>query len=230
MLGFTSPPFQVLHFLWTLSDVHLLIRLTDVANSHLAARLQYEQCRKSFAFNQWRRLSRMQAWWIVSPAGKEVIYSDLWYSCNSTCYPVENSHSASAGKRRRPTARYVTSYLRNHVGLNEASCCLTLPSPPLPSPSSSLPAGRPSHHDPGHHSMLHELLCLHPSALQAPAGGEIRFHRHHPAAGLWVRRQTDRQTDIVMITEKTLHQLSLILHSFAQFNRSLCDSATITSQ
>lgn len=36
------------------------------------------------------------AWWIVSPAGKEVIYSDLWYSCNSTCYPVEDSHTASA--------------------------------------------------------------------------------------------------------------------------------------
>lgn len=36
------------------------------------------------------------AWWIVSPAGREVIYSDLWYSCNSTCFPVENSHTTSA--------------------------------------------------------------------------------------------------------------------------------------
>lgn len=36
------------------------------------------------------------AWWMVSPAGREVIYSDLWYSCNSTCYPIENSHTADA--------------------------------------------------------------------------------------------------------------------------------------
>ncbi|KAM6913585.1 epithelial membrane protein 2 isoform 1-T1 [Lycodopsis pacificus] len=36
------------------------------------------------------------AWWVVSPAGRDVIYADLWYSCNSTCYPVENSHTADA--------------------------------------------------------------------------------------------------------------------------------------
>ncbi|XP_068434785.1 epithelial membrane protein 2 [Clinocottus analis] len=36
------------------------------------------------------------AWWVVSPAGREVIYADLWYSCNSTCFPVENSHTADA--------------------------------------------------------------------------------------------------------------------------------------
>ncbi|KAK7939874.1 hypothetical protein WMY93_003200 [Mugilogobius chulae] len=36
------------------------------------------------------------AWWVVSPAGRDVIYTDLWYSCNSTCIPVENSHSTSA--------------------------------------------------------------------------------------------------------------------------------------
>ncbi|XP_078125813.1 epithelial membrane protein 2 [Sander vitreus] len=35
-------------------------------------------------------------WWVVSPAGRDVIYADLWYSCNSTCYPVENSHTADA--------------------------------------------------------------------------------------------------------------------------------------
>uniref|UniRef100_A0A8C6U3W0 Epithelial membrane protein 2 n=1 Tax=Neogobius melanostomus TaxID=47308 RepID=A0A8C6U3W0_9GOBI len=36
------------------------------------------------------------AWWVVTPTGREVIYADLWYSCNSTCFPVENSHTASA--------------------------------------------------------------------------------------------------------------------------------------
>uniref|UniRef100_A0A3B5MIB4 Epithelial membrane protein 2 n=1 Tax=Xiphophorus couchianus TaxID=32473 RepID=A0A3B5MIB4_9TELE len=30
------------------------------------------------------------AWWVVSHTGHEVIYADLWYSCNSTCYPVVN--------------------------------------------------------------------------------------------------------------------------------------------
>nr|XP_020453525.1 epithelial membrane protein 2 [Monopterus albus]XP_020453526.1 epithelial membrane protein 2 [Monopterus albus] len=37
------------------------------------------------------------AWWVVSPAGADAIYSDLWYSCNATCYPLENSHTADAG-------------------------------------------------------------------------------------------------------------------------------------
>uniref|UniRef100_UPI0037E81347 epithelial membrane protein 2 n=1 Tax=Semicossyphus pulcher TaxID=241346 RepID=UPI0037E81347 len=36
------------------------------------------------------------AWWVVSPAGGDVIYSDLWYACNATCFPVENSHTADA--------------------------------------------------------------------------------------------------------------------------------------
>ncbi|XP_077940240.1 epithelial membrane protein 2 [Gasterosteus aculeatus] len=37
------------------------------------------------------------AWWVVSPGGdRAVIYADLWYSCNSTCVPVENSHTAEA--------------------------------------------------------------------------------------------------------------------------------------
>ncbi|XP_038552277.1 epithelial membrane protein 2 [Micropterus salmoides] len=35
------------------------------------------------------------AWWVVK-AGDNVIYTDLWYSCNTTCYPVENSHTAEA--------------------------------------------------------------------------------------------------------------------------------------
>ncbi|XP_071330245.1 epithelial membrane protein 2 [Trachinotus anak] len=36
------------------------------------------------------------AWWVVSPPGRDVIYTDLWYSCNATCLPVENSHTADA--------------------------------------------------------------------------------------------------------------------------------------
>ncbi|XP_018528367.1 epithelial membrane protein 2 [Lates calcarifer] len=36
------------------------------------------------------------AWWVVSPPGREVIYTDLWYSCNVTCYPVESSHTTEA--------------------------------------------------------------------------------------------------------------------------------------
>lgn len=36
------------------------------------------------------------AWWVVSPSGRDVIYTDLWYSCNSTCFPVDNSHSTEA--------------------------------------------------------------------------------------------------------------------------------------
>ncbi|XP_061761848.1 epithelial membrane protein 2 [Nerophis ophidion] len=36
------------------------------------------------------------AWWLVSLPGRDVIYSDLWYSCNATCYPVEKSHTPDA--------------------------------------------------------------------------------------------------------------------------------------
>ncbi|XP_053707875.1 epithelial membrane protein 2 [Synchiropus splendidus] len=36
------------------------------------------------------------AWWVVSATGREPIFSDLWYSCNSTCYPISNSHTADA--------------------------------------------------------------------------------------------------------------------------------------
>ncbi|XP_040012549.1 epithelial membrane protein 2 [Xiphias gladius] len=36
------------------------------------------------------------AWWVVSSAGRDLIYTDLWYSCNATCFPVENSHTADA--------------------------------------------------------------------------------------------------------------------------------------
>lgn len=36
------------------------------------------------------------AWWVVTPSRGDVIYTDLWYSCNTTCYPVEDAHSIHA--------------------------------------------------------------------------------------------------------------------------------------
>lgn len=36
------------------------------------------------------------AWWVVTPTGRDAIYTDLWYSCNNTCFPIENSHSKNA--------------------------------------------------------------------------------------------------------------------------------------
>ncbi|XP_074552732.1 epithelial membrane protein 2 [Halichoeres trimaculatus] len=36
------------------------------------------------------------AWWVVSPAGGDAFYVDLWYACNATCYSLENSHTADA--------------------------------------------------------------------------------------------------------------------------------------
>ncbi|XP_071247089.1 epithelial membrane protein 2-like isoform X1 [Salvelinus alpinus] len=37
------------------------------------------------------------AWWVASAPGGNVIYTDLWYSCNVTCLPVTNSASTDAG-------------------------------------------------------------------------------------------------------------------------------------
>ncbi|XP_068606230.1 epithelial membrane protein 2-like [Brachionichthys hirsutus] len=36
------------------------------------------------------------AWWVVSPAGRDAIYTDLWYSCNATCYSIDHSHTTDA--------------------------------------------------------------------------------------------------------------------------------------
>lgn len=35
------------------------------------------------------------AWWVVTPTGRDAIYTDLWYSCNNTCFIIENSHNAN---------------------------------------------------------------------------------------------------------------------------------------
>ncbi|XP_029015612.1 epithelial membrane protein 2 [Betta splendens] len=36
------------------------------------------------------------AWWVVSPAGQDAVYADLWLACNATCHPLANSHTAAA--------------------------------------------------------------------------------------------------------------------------------------
>lgn len=36
------------------------------------------------------------AWWVVAPEGRDLIYVDLWYACNSSCYTLENSHTVDA--------------------------------------------------------------------------------------------------------------------------------------
>ncbi|XP_072224259.1 epithelial membrane protein 2 [Leuresthes tenuis] len=57
------------------------------------------------------------AWWVVSTSGREVIYSDLWYSCNSTCYPVENSHTAVAAYLQAVQATMILSAILCTVSL-----------------------------------------------------------------------------------------------------------------
>lgn len=65
------------------------VRIQNATSSHRGKRFPSNAPVSSFI---------PQAWWVVSPAGREVIYVDLWYSCNSTCYPVENSHTVEAGE------------------------------------------------------------------------------------------------------------------------------------
>lgn len=115
-----------------------------------------------------------QAWWVVSPAGREVIYADLWYSCNSTCYPVENSHTVEAGE--------CDVTFKTHVFF-----FVFLFKPPRSPVLRSVPAGGAGHYDPVHNPVLHQLLHLHPAALQDQAGREVHFHGHHRAAGLYVK-------------------------------------------
>ena len=37
----------------------------------------------------------LQSWWVVST--ENLYYSDLWFTCNETCYSVAKSHTADAG-------------------------------------------------------------------------------------------------------------------------------------
>ncbi|XP_008328333.1 epithelial membrane protein 2 [Cynoglossus semilaevis] len=56
------------------------------------------------------------AWWVVSPKGQEVIFTDLWYSCNSTCLPVANSHT--------PNASYLQAVQATMI-LASILCCIS---------------------------------------------------------------------------------------------------------
>ncbi|XP_071772492.1 epithelial membrane protein 2 [Centroberyx gerrardi] len=56
------------------------------------------------------------AWWVVTPPGGIVIYSDLWYSCNVTCYPVERSHTADAAYLQAVQATMILATILCCVG------------------------------------------------------------------------------------------------------------------
>lgn len=49
------------------------------------------------------------AWWVVAPPGRELILSDLWYSCNSTCFPITDSHTADAAYLQAVQATMILS-------------------------------------------------------------------------------------------------------------------------
>ncbi|XP_056144505.1 epithelial membrane protein 2 [Lampris incognitus] len=56
------------------------------------------------------------AWWVVLPKGGTVIYSDLWYSCNATCYPVERSHTTDAAYLQAVQATMILATILCCVG------------------------------------------------------------------------------------------------------------------
>ncbi|XP_046894035.1 epithelial membrane protein 2 [Hypomesus transpacificus] len=56
------------------------------------------------------------AWWVVAPPGGSLIYTDLWYSCNSTCYPVEKSASTEAAYLQVVQATMILSAILCCVG------------------------------------------------------------------------------------------------------------------
>ncbi|KAJ8363942.1 hypothetical protein SKAU_G00127730 [Synaphobranchus kaupii] len=52
------------------------------------------------------------AWWVSGN-----VYTDLWYSCNDTsCYPVENSHSRTAGFLQAIQATMILATILSCVG------------------------------------------------------------------------------------------------------------------
>ncbi|KAJ8253950.1 hypothetical protein COCON_G00205620 [Conger conger] len=51
------------------------------------------------------------AWWISGN-----FYTDLWYTCNSTCYAVENSESAAAGYLQAVQATMILATILCCVG------------------------------------------------------------------------------------------------------------------
>ncbi|XP_056263889.1 epithelial membrane protein 2 [Pseudoliparis swirei] len=57
------------------------------------------------------------AWWVVAPPGREVIFVDLWYSCNSTFFPVENSHTSAAAFLQTVQATMILAIILSCVSL-----------------------------------------------------------------------------------------------------------------
>uniref|UniRef100_A0A3P9A3U0 Epithelial membrane protein 2 n=1 Tax=Esox lucius TaxID=8010 RepID=A0A3P9A3U0_ESOLU len=55
------------------------------------------------------------AWWVVS-SGANVIYTDLWYSCNITCIPVKNSASTEAAYLQAVQATMILATILCCVG------------------------------------------------------------------------------------------------------------------
>uniref|UniRef100_A0AAZ3Q8E9 Epithelial membrane protein 2 n=1 Tax=Oncorhynchus tshawytscha TaxID=74940 RepID=A0AAZ3Q8E9_ONCTS len=56
------------------------------------------------------------AWWVASAPGGNVIYTDLWYSCNVTCLPVKNSASTDAVYLQAVQATMILSTILCCVG------------------------------------------------------------------------------------------------------------------
>lgn len=56
------------------------------------------------------------AWWVASAPGGDVIYTDLWYSCNVTCVPVKNSASTDAVYLQAVQATMILSTILCCVG------------------------------------------------------------------------------------------------------------------
>uniref|UniRef100_A0A8C4IT29 Epithelial membrane protein 2 n=1 Tax=Dicentrarchus labrax TaxID=13489 RepID=A0A8C4IT29_DICLA len=70
----------------------MLIILAFIILFHLAAAiLLFVATIHNVSINQ-EGAYKCMAWWSVSVPGRDTIYTDLWYSCNATCFPVENTY------------------------------------------------------------------------------------------------------------------------------------------
>ncbi|CAL8264497.1 unnamed protein product [Boreogadus saida] len=49
------------------------------------------------------------SWWVVSTSTENVYYSDLWFTCNETCYSVAKSHTADAAYLQTVQATMILS-------------------------------------------------------------------------------------------------------------------------
>ncbi|CAL8305432.1 unnamed protein product [Merluccius merluccius] len=55
------------------------------------------------------------SWWVVSTS-EDTLYSDLWYTCNETCYSVAKSHTADAAYLQTVQATMILSTILCCVG------------------------------------------------------------------------------------------------------------------